>query len=131
MPTGNKKETDRTEGQCVRGVRCVVCVWCVVCVFREGARCVWCVMRRVYARCARLFARKRCAECAVCVRCVLVGRGGLRGAPCARVGAHVLLSSTGCQISAFECCVDPRLVRARRLQGCTQAAGVHAGCRGV
>ena len=54
------------------------------------------------------------------------------------IGAHVLLSSTGCQISAFEWCDDPRLVRARRLQGvhagcrgCAQAVqGVRAGCRG-
>ena len=42
-----------------------------------------------------------------------------------RIGAHVLLSSTGCQISAFEWCDDPRLVRARRLQG------VRAGCRAL
>ena len=41
-----------------------------------------------------------------------------------RIGAHVLLSSTACQISAFEWCVDPCLVRARRLQG------VRAGCAG-
>ena len=109
---------------CSGGV-CAVCgLWCV-CVSGGCAMCVVCV-------------------CGVCTPGVL-GSGWVRGwvgrwegggswcwwggAGCeerrvSRAEAHVLLSSTGCQISAFEWCVDPRLVRARRLQG------VHAGCRG-
>ena len=51
-PTGNKKET--VQRRCVRGVRFVVCV----CVGGVRHVCGVC-MRRVYARCARLWVGAR------------------------------------------------------------------------
>ena len=82
--------------------------------------------------------QRRCVRGVRFVVCVCRGWAGVwvggwsswwGGAGCverrvSRAEAHVLLSSTACQISAFEWCVDPCLVRARRLQG------LRAGCRG-